>query len=459
MAIARESYEYSRLRQAPYQRRAALRPGAVLTCIAVGGLVVLWLWWRHQPADLNSAGGYLTAAGRITGLLAGYAIAIQLLLMSRAPVLDRGIGTDRLARWHAFGGRYAISLMVAHTVLITWGYAASAHEGVIHQAGTLLSSYPDMLMATVALGLFLLIATFSARAARRRVKYETWYYIHFYTYLALGLAFAHVFADGNDFRNDVAARIAWSALYIGTGLVLFTYRVAIPVRAAFRQRMRVVGVRREAPGVTSLVIAGRDLADLRPEPGQFFRWRFLTRDGWWQSHPFSMSGPPRKGRLRITVKALGDYTRSLQHTRPGTRVIAEGPYGAVTPDRCSGRRIALLAGGVGITATRALAEAFARSAPGTALLLYRVNNSREIVFGPELDALARSGKLEVSYLPGPPGSAGDVLVGDRLSATVPDIADRDVFVCGPTGFVTAAEQALDRAGVPRNQIHLERYEF
>ncbi len=266
-------------------------------------------------------------------MLAGYAVAVQLLLMSRVPVVDRGVGSDRLARWHAFCGQYTVGLIVAHTLLITWGYAVSAHQGMVRQAGTLVTSYPDVLMATAALGLFLLVGALSVRAVHRRLRYETWYYVHLYTYLALALAFAHVFADGNEFRSSLAARACWVALYTGTGLVLFTYRIAVPALGALRHRLRVAAVRTEAPGVTSLHIAGRDLAALRARPGQFFRWRFLTRDGWWQSHPFSVSAIPsrRKGRLRITVKALGDYTTALQHTRPGTRVIAEGPYGALTP--------------------------------------------------------------------------------------------------------------------------------
>jgi len=452
-------------RSRPRRRELAARPGVVVTAIAAGGVAVLWLWWHDQPADLSDLGGWLTAAGRITGLLAGYAVPVQLLLMSRTPALDRGVGADRLARWHASGGRYAICLMAAHAVLITWGYAVSIHEGVIRQAGTLLASYPDVLTATAALGLFLLAGAVSARAIRRRIRYETWYYLHLYTYLALALAFAHVFALGYDFRSAPAARIGWAALYIGTGVVLFTYRIAVPVLSALRHRLRVAAVRTEAPGVTSLHIAGRNLAALRPQPGQFFRWRFLTRDGWWQSHPFSLSAvpSPTTRRLRITVKALGDHTAALQHARPGTRVIAEGPYGAITPARRTGRNVVLLAGGVGITAIRALAEAFAGPASpqghGEAVLVYRVNQPREIVFRAELDALARRGGLDVRYLVGPPGSAADVLVGDRLAAAVPGLADRDAFVCGPAGFVTAAVQALRRAGVPAARIHAERFEF
>jgi predicted ferric reductase len=432
-----------------------------LAAIGAGGLGALWLWWQDQPRDLYTLGGWLTGAGRITGLLAGYGIAVQLLLMSRAPALDQGIGTDRLARWHAFSGGYTVSLMLVHTVLITWGYAVSANEGVIPQASSLLTSYPDVLMATVALALFLLIAVLSVRAVYRRTRYETWYYLHFYTYLALGLAFAHVFADGNEYRSNESARIAWSALYIAVGLVLFTYRIVVPVSATFRHRLRVASVRREAPGVTSLYIAGRDLAALRPQPGQFFRWRFLTRDGWWQSHPFSLSTAPRAKikRLRITVKALGDYTAALQRTKPGTRVIAEGPYGAITAALRGSRKVALLAGGVGITAIRALAEAFAGGAPHEVVLLYRVNEGREIVFRAELDSLSRRGGLDVHYLIGPPGSAADVFVPDRLAAVIPDIADRDVFVCGPAGFTEAAGRALRQAGVPAGRVHAERFQF
>jgi ferredoxin-NADP reductase len=65
----------------------------------------------------------------------------------------------------------------------------------------------------------------------------------------------------------------------------------------------------------------------------------------------------------------------------------------------------------------------------------------------------------VHYLVGPPGSAADVLTGGRLAAAVPDIADRDVFVCGPAGFTEAATRALRRCGVPAARVHTERYEF
>ena len=143
-----------------------------------------------------------TNAGRITGLLAGYGVIMLIALMARVPAVERGVGADRLARWHAMGGRYIVCLVVTHALLITWGYAALAHTGVIGQAGTLLSSYPDVLMASIAGLLLVGVGVVSARAARRRMRYETWYFLHFYTYLAVALAFSHQFADGAEFAAN-----------------------------------------------------------------------------------------------------------------------------------------------------------------------------------------------------------------------------------------------------------------
>ena len=104
---------------------------------------------------------------------------------------------------------------------------------------TLLTTYPDVLMATVAWFLLLGVAAFSARAARRRLSYETWYYAHLYTYLAIALAFSHQFADGPAFAPNLTARVAWSALYATVAALIVWYRVITPLRNAARHRFTV----------------------------------------------------------------------------------------------------------------------------------------------------------------------------------------------------------------------------
>src|SRR5689334_4665726 len=196
----------------PPQSQALARPGAVLGAILAGAAGTILLWW-HDTTSINGLGPWLTNAGRVTGLLAGYGVLVLVALMARIPPLERGIGADRLARWHAMGGRYVVSLVVAHGILITWGYAVTAHTGVVAQSRTLLGSYPGVLAATVAGLLLVGVGLTSARAARRRMRYETWYYLHFYTYLAVALAFSHQLSTGADFVANPPARAAWTALY------------------------------------------------------------------------------------------------------------------------------------------------------------------------------------------------------------------------------------------------------
>jgi Predicted ferric reductase len=427
-----------------------------LAVIGLGALAVLGLWWQ-DTRFIYGWGDWLTNAGRITGLLVGYAVVVLLALMARVPWLEHRVGTDRLARWHAMGGRYTISLAAAHTLLIIWGYAVTAHTGVVGETGTLLTGYPDVLMATVALGLLLVVGVVSARAARRRFRYETWHFIHLYTYLAIALAFAHQFATGADFVNNPQARVLWSALYITVAALLIWYRLITPVARAVRHRLRVVGLRWESPTVLSVYVTGDRLPELRAAPGQFFRWRFLSRELWWAANPYSLSATPDAATLRITVKISGRHSAALANLHPGTAVLAEGPYGSFTALRRRRRQVLLIGAGVGITPLRALFESLP-AAPGELTLIYRASRPEDLVLLAELDQIATARGARVHYLVGDRRTdRRDRLGAEHLTRLVPQLAEHDVYVCGPEDLTAKLRAELHRAGVPRGNIHSESF--
>jgi len=433
---------------------AAIGPRGLLAAIGAGAVAVLVLWW-HSTLAIRGAGGWLTGAGEILGLLSGYGVIVLVLLMARVAPIERGIGADRLARWHAMGGRYIIGLISGHALAIIWGYAVSAQVNPAAETVTLLTTYPDVLMATAAWFLLLGVGLVSARAIRARLRYETWYYLHFYTYLAIALAFSHQFAVGASFTSDLPARFWWASLYLVVAVLVLWYRIVVPVRDFARHGFRVAGVRREAPRTVSIYISGKRMRDLHAAPGQFFRWRFLAHGLWWQSHPFSLSAVPSDDLMRITVRDLGDHSSSLASLRPGTPVIAEGPFGAFIPDR-SARSTLLVAGGVGITPLRAMFAALS----GTVTLIYRASTWQDIVFQAELDAIAEARGATVHYVVGTRSDFG----GDPLSATAlrqlaPGLHRMDVYLCGPPGMTGTAVAALTEAGVPRRRIHFESFEF
>jgi ferredoxin-NADP reductase/DMSO/TMAO reductase YedYZ heme-binding membrane subunit len=432
---------------------------ALLGAIAAGAAAVLWLWWQDTGSIVGAA-QWVTDGGRIFGLLAGYSAPVLVLLMARIPVLDRSLGSDRLARWHAMGGRYMVGLVSMHILLIVWGYSLTDRTDVVSQTTDLVFHYPDLLKGTIGTLLLFLVGAVSARAARRRMRYETWYHLHLLTYLAIFLTFFHQLSNGAEFLRDPVARVFWYALYLGAAAVILWFRFLVPARDAYRHRLRVAEVRPEGPGVVSVFVTGEYLDELaaRTRAGQFFRWRFLTPGLAWSANPYSLSAAPRAGYLRITVKELGGHSGALARLRPGTRVLAEGPYGAFTADRRTSPKVLLIAAGVGITPLRPLFETIPAKR-GALTLIYRASRNEDLVFGPELERIAKSRGARLHFLVGSRTEIGDPLQARRLLALLPDLREHDVYLCGPDGMVRAAREALDTAGVPARRVHHESFEF
>jgi ferredoxin-NADP reductase len=277
-------------------------------------------------------------------------------------------------------------------------------------------------------------------------------------YPAIAVSFAHQL-----FGDDVVAtpaRALWTGLYVTALVAVGWFRVLLPLRLAVRHQLRVTAVVVEAPGVVSVWVAGQQLDRLGTRPGQYFHWRVLTRPLWRRSHPFSVSAVPVDGRMRFTVKAVGDYTDALLNLRPGVRVLASGPYGALTDRARRGRRVLLVAGGVGVAPLRALLEGL-RAEASEITLVCRTDRPDQLIFTDEIDELARERGATVHVIHGPATSDAqtDPLGPHRLTALVPSLFDHDVYVCGPADMVEYTRRSLRTAGVRRQRIHTESFAF
>jgi predicted ferric reductase len=436
-------------------RRAAA--AAVYALVAGNAAVIVWLWVHGGNLDPATAGEALTSLGRLTGLLAAYLALVQVILLARLPALERAVGLDRLGVWHRWNGHACIDLVVAHVVLTVWGYALMDEIPVSEEISTMLGGgvYPGMITATIGTALLLAVVATSVVIVRRRLSYEWWYAVHLLAYAGIALSWFHEIPTGNELVLDPKAADYWRGLYLATIAILVVFRVGVPLGQTLRHRLRVAEVVDEGPDVVSLRIVGRKLDRLRAEPGQYFLWRFLDRRRIWSAHPFSLSAAPDGRSLRITVKALGDHTAQLAGVRPGTRVLAEGPFGVFTESaRRRREKVLLLAGGIGITPIRALVEKMR----GDVVLVYRALRREDLVLRPELDELARRNGFAVHYVVGDHTGAGERLLSPgHLRELVPDVPERDVFLCGPPAMTDALSRRLRAAGVPRRHIHLERF--
>jgi ferredoxin-NADP reductase len=240
-------------------------------------------------------------------------------------------------------------------------------------------------------------------------------------------------------------------------LAIVVYRFGIPLVRSLRHNLVVEKVVVEGPGIISVIMKGRKLHLLAAEGGQFFSWRFLTRGHALMSHPYSLSAAPTEHYLRITVKDLGDHSRSVAFLKRGTRVFVEGPYGAFTAGRATRPHVVMVGGGVGITPIRALMDEFKN---GVQLdVIYRVSRSEDLVLKDELDYLAaNSGStVRVHYLVG--SRRDHPMDAKSLKLLVPRISDSDIYICGPGPLVETVKEAAMDLGVPKNRFHDEAFAF
>ncbi|MCX5051795.1 MULTISPECIES: ferredoxin reductase family protein [unclassified Streptomyces] len=437
--------------QSPPAPPTAIRPRVVArtglyVVLAANAAVVAYFF-----AEAGFASNALIVMGRLAGLYGALVMAFQLVLVARLPWLDRRIGMDRLTSWHRWTGFALLWTLLAHVVFITFGYADGAGVGPVTELVDLAETTEGVLRAIVAFGIILVVGAVSARYARRRLAYETWHFIHLYTYVAVVLAFTHQVAVGTTFTSSATAKAYWYGVWgVALGAVVLG-RFVLPLWRNTRHRFRVSAVVPESDNVVSVHITGRDLDKLPAQAGQFFLWRFLTPDRWWQANPFSLSAAPDGRTLRLTAKAAGEGSAALRHMKVGTRVFAEGPYGAFTALHRTQSESVLIAGGVGVTPIRALLE----DLEGHAVVIYRVASDRDAVLYDELRDLALAKGAELHLVTGP--SVPDKLAPRELGQLVPDIGDRDVFLCGPPPMMNAVLRTLGELGVPKQQIHFERF--
>jgi predicted ferric reductase len=436
----------------PSTTRAARPPGAtalaVLAAAVALNLAVVEVLFATSGTGKNAV---LTVA-KFVGLHAALIMMLQLVLVARLPWLDRRLGMDRLTAWHRWTGFALLWTVLTHATLVVLGYAVLAGDPVL-STFLGLAAVPASLLGMAAATVVVVMAAVSVRRARRRMQYETWHALHLGLYLAVLLALLHQMLEGTTFTASPAAAVYWWTMWALVLGALLAGRVVLPLWRNARHRFRVAAVVPESDDVVSVYVTGRDLDRLPARAGQFFLWRFPDHHGWWRVNPFSLSAAPDGRSLRLTAKAVGAASAGLRGLRVGSRVVAEGPYGAFTAMHQVTGATLLIAGGIGVTPVRALLE----ESSGPAVVLYRVRTAADAVLLPELQALAHRRGGQVHLLTGRTVPGSSPFDPARLLALVPDVRHRDVYVCGPPAMTDAVLRSLRQLGLPRAQVHAERF--
>lgn len=452
----------------PYMKHSRI---LLYTLLALHAFILGWFWFAGSAADLTSGdpAAQLVAAGRLAGLVLASATLTQFLIMSRAPWIEQAFGLDKLARIHHTIGKYFLVPLLLHPVLITAGYASYSGLPYVTQYFGMLK-YEDVPGAVVAFWIFIAIIVYSLLQVWKRWDFERWYYVHLGMYVAIILAFGHQLELGGDFTASTIFTGYWYTTYAFAALHVGIFRFALPAYRTWKHQFIVSRITAETADTASVYLTGTNLDQFHFTGGQFLFLRFLAKPFYMESHPFSISKNHDGTSIRHTIKAIGDFTRSIPNIPVGTKVLVEGPYGIFTAKRATGNKILAIAGGIGITPFIALLEDLGKAGKDV-VLIYGNKTEADIALRTELEKLSEKYSIKIhhvlsnqSELPHPTTynlqlttfSSG-FITPDLITQLIPDAADREAFLCGPPPMMNSLLKTLPTIGIPKHKIYYEKF--
>ncbi|MBF0544400.1 MAG: ferric reductase-like transmembrane domain-containing protein [Candidatus Riflebacteria bacterium] len=420
-------------------------------------------FWKMNHNSLTSldSGALSLAFGRLAGLSAAVLLFWQIVFISRAKFIEGKFGLDRLTKYHHSIGFVILFFLILHVTLITFGLSRDTDSTLMEQFQDFWKSWEGLQGAMIGFVLFATATLFSINALRAKFSYERWHLSHLVAYFGIALSFSHQVENGKDFVQQSGLSIYWY-VFFGTALFfLLTFRFLRPFYCFFKHKFRVDRITRETIDVTSVYLTGRDLKNFSFKTGQFAIVRFFAPGFRWESHPFSLSLPKNNEFLRLTVRQIGDFTKKIPELPIGTKILVDGPHGIFTSDRVIGKKILLIAGGIGITPIRPLFEELINMDKDT-ILLYSNRNQENIPLRSELDSLAQYKRAKVIYVitndnkwTGEKGHLNQ----EKILLLVPDIYEREIFQCGPPGMMIGLRKAFNAIGLSEDRIYDETFTF
>jgi predicted ferric reductase len=311
----------------------------------------------------------------------------------------------------------------------------------------------NVIWASVGTVIFIAATFLSLKVIKKMLNYELWYFIHLTIYFAILLTFLHQVAVGVDFADHFEFTAFWYGLYAFVFLVWGWYRVLRPFVYFFNYKFEVESVKQNGAGTYSVTITGRNIEKLVYKSGQYATWRILSKNLWYEAHPFSLNSRPGQNFLQFTFKSTQQYADRAVKIQPGTKVFVDGPRGNFTIDRSGhDKNVVLIAGGIG------LAPYISTIGPLLDLgknvtLLYSVKNRDNISFMDALTFYSRKGLKAQIYIDSENSKITDEILTQFAKP------DTTVYICGPQGMSVAFANKLEKAGLPAKKIITERFSF
>lgn len=416
--------------------------------------------------------GIYTSILSAVNLLAMSVFFMQFPLAGRIKQLPLFANIDWGITKHKQLGQYLGIFFFLHPILILLPKAMMSFDDFSVSLISAITS-PHLLtgiLAWVTMAVWVLMSVFKDKL---NIKYETWRFLHVIGFSIIAtLATLHITTVGSHGQYNQQFNVTWWLLY-AVSMTLIVYNYVIKPRLIKQRPYAISHVEKMNESDWQVNIAPTTSNTLAYQPGQFV-WLNTTGNPYsFEQHPFSIVKGAEQGQLGFIIRALGDYTSSLDQLTVGQTVFVDGPYGCMTLDQSQlASGITLIAGGAGIAPMLSLLRQLAaQHDPRPIRLLYANRTQARMVYVDELVELEKTmidfkvqlicEQLNVhddslpSYLV--PGLINQTLINGTM--TTGKESQWAFYLCGPKGMISATTTHLHTLGITQPQISFEQLAF
>ena len=418
-------------------------------------LIPVMIWALYMPLKfrVSDYSSITHSLGQLFALIGVTMFAVTFILSTRWKFLEKYFGgMDKVYNAHHILGAIAFVLLLFHPLLLVFKFIPSN----IKRAAIYLlpSNSLAVNLGIIALSGMILLMVLTLFI---KLKYRTWKFSHKFLGAFFIIAFLHTLLISSDVSRNIILR-SYIIFVSSVGILAFFYSLIL------RSKLH----KKHIYFVDSVFVKDNKFITINLKPknekmsfrtGQFVFITFYDRNISKEQHPFTIASDSNEHSIRLVVKSLGDYTKSLVNLKGGIVAELEGPYGNFDYHPHRNEKQVWIAGGIGITPFIGMAEHMERSNVSLAGidLYYCVKNKEHAIYLEKFNEVASKVK-GFRIIPVYSEEQGRLNV-KKIVEISNGLNDKVFLLCGPENMVAEIEKQLIKNKVTNRNIHREFFGF
>lgn len=398
--------------------------------------------------------GFFETINYVCSILSFYAIFNHLLISVKIPRMQKFFPYDAMIKIHALSG-----ILLSITIYFHGAFKIIIGKRIEGSTWVLLALWTFLLFLAILWietpfsrrlrkALLTLIPTFA------KVPYDLMKRIHGYLFIFMGyMVYSHV--NEADFMFSSNPFIATYATYYP--LAVFAIVAYSKFRKLFLPRLKVAEKRIVADlAVLSLVPVGNRKIHYRA--GQYGYFRVMGKSIFEEEHPFSFLSTPGEHEIRVGIKMLGDYTKTIGELEHGSIIRINGGFGNFIPSYLKADTV-LIGSGIGIVPLLSLLRHMKYEKPTEKVTAFlSVKSREELLYAEELLELERDiPNLSINTFV---FEEDGILYSEEVFTNyVKNPAFCNFFLCSSPGVRNIVVKSLKSIGVTDKQIQFEAFSY